>query len=113
MALVAAALILHLCWARGAVSSLLALPVVVWIGRRSYGLYLYHRTLAALIPTLLGHVAFRYYTPIVLLVTVLITEASFRLVEQPVNHLGRAWLRERHAPAVRDAEFALPIADLS
>ena len=63
-----AVLILHLCWSEhhGIASRLMTLPPVLWVGRRSYGLYLYHRTLTALIPALIPGITLKFAAPLVL-----------------------------------------------
>ena len=73
-------------------------PVLVWVGTRSYGLYLYHWTIFQLYRKTAG-------TPLTLrefaglmAVTVVVTEVSYRLVELPVRagRLGLAWRRWRN-----------------
>jgi peptidoglycan/LPS O-acetylase OafA/YrhL len=110
VALATAVLLLHLC-ARpeGIAARLMSSAPLVWLGRRSYGLYLYHRTLAVLGSAALSGVANRFLAPAVLVVSLAIAEISFRFVERPVNRMGRSWLRRRTAGRTRAAEFALPI----
>lgn len=73
-------------------------PVLVWVGTRSYGIYLYHWTIFQLYRKTTG-------TPLTLrefaglmAVTVAVSEASYRLVELPVRAgaLGLAWRRWRN-----------------
>ena len=91
-------------------------PVLVWVGTRSYGLYLYHWTIFQLYRKTAG-------TPLTLrefaglmAVTVVVTEASFRLVELPVRagRLGLAWRRWRNpsGPAALEARRRLTTAVL-
>lgn len=73
-------------------------PLLVWVGTRSYGLYLYHWTIFQLFRKTAG-------TPLTLrefvglmVITVVVTEVSYRLVELPVRagRLGLAWRRWRN-----------------
>ena len=91
-------------------------PVLVWVGTRSYGLYLYHWTIFQLYRKTAG-------TPLTLrefaglmAVTVVVTEASYRLVELPVRagRLGLAWRRWRNpsGPAALEARRRLTSAVL-
>lgn len=81
-------------------------PVLVWVGTRSYGLYLYHWTIFQLYRKTAG-------TPLTLrefaglmAVTVVVTEVSYRLVELPVRagRLGLAWRRWRNPSGVAALE---------
>lgn len=91
-------------------------PVLVWVGTRSYGIYLYHWTIFQLYRKTTG-------TPLTLrefaglmAVTVVITEMSYRLVELPVRagKLGLAWRRWRNpsGPAALEARRRLTTAVL-
>jgi peptidoglycan/LPS O-acetylase OafA/YrhL len=91
-------------------------PVLVWVGTRSYGLYLYHWTIFQLYRKTAG-------TPLTLrefaglmAVTVVVTEASYRLVELPVRagRLGLTWRRWRNpsGPAALEARRRLTTAVL-
>jgi len=94
---------------RSPAARLLSSRVAVYIGRRSYGLYLYHRTLSALIPALIPGITLKVAGPSALAVSFLVAEASFRFVERPAHRRGREWLRRRRQPA-RAAEFGLPLS---
>ncbi|MFM9131702.1 MAG: acyltransferase family protein, partial [Actinomycetota bacterium] len=91
-------------------------PVLVWVGTRSYGLYLYHWTVFQLYRKTAG-------TPLTLrefaglmAVTVVVTEMSYRLVELPVRagRLGLAWRRWRNpsGPVALEARRRLTAAVL-
>ena len=91
-------------------------PVLVWVGTRSYGLYLYHWTIFQLFRKTAG-------TPLTLrefvglmVITVVVTEVSYRLVELPVRagRLGLAWRRWRNpsGPAALEARRRLTTAVL-
>jgi len=91
-------LVLHAREVRsGFVISLLTLNVMVWLGRRSYGLYLYHRTLAMLIPELLPGITLKVAGPLVLILAFLVAEASYRWVE--LHHARRGRRRSAHRAA--------------
>ncbi len=70
-------------------------PVFRWIGTRSYGLYLYHWPIYQMIRGVAGNkLTFNQFV-VALIITGLITEASYRLVETPIRQ-GRftlAWRR--------------------
>lgn len=81
---------------------LLSHPVLVWIGRRSYGIYVYH------VPIFVALEAFRVKGSLVnlvlvtlarLLLTLAVAEASYRLIEQPLLRLKRFFY-----PAQRSTE---------
>jgi peptidoglycan/LPS O-acetylase OafA/YrhL len=107
----AAVLLLSLALRRASPSArLLTAAPLLWIGRRSYGLYLYHRTLALLLPALIPGLTLRYAAPLVLALSLVVAEASFRFVERPVNIAGRAWLKRRHQETAVVPEYARPVA---
>jgi peptidoglycan/LPS O-acetylase OafA/YrhL len=110
VAAAATLLVLHLCLAaESPLMTLFTSAPAVWLGRRSYGLYLYHRTLALLVPALVVGIQLRVAGPLVLLLAAVVAEVSFRLVERPVSRAGRRWMRERRYPGARAAESDLPI----
>ena len=91
--MLAAVVIVAATRARGAVAGLLSRPLLVAVGRRSYGLYLYHWPVFVLgrelpLPPwkidLLG-----------VLVTVAVAEASYRWIETPVRRGGLGVLMGR------------------
>ena len=79
---------------QGALNPVLGNKVFVWIGKRSYGLYLYHWPVFVLMrpeidvpwgrwPTFVAQVA----------VTLAITEVSYRWIEQPIRRRGfKPWI---------------------
>ena len=92
VAVAAAVLVLHVCTAQqGLVVRALSWPAVVWVGKRSYGLYLYHRTLTILVPALLPSLTLRTAGPVVLLLALVLAAASYRWVERPTMAWGRQW----------------------
>ncbi len=94
--------IVGLCSERGFLARAFSVAPMVWLGKRSYGLYLWHYPLLLLMnpptdfsePTLLEVIA-------QVVVILAVTEFSYRFIETPIRHgaIGRAWhaLRERRA----------------
>jgi peptidoglycan/LPS O-acetylase OafA/YrhL len=80
---------------------LLGNPVLSWVGTRSYGLYLYHWPIYQIIRKQAGTPLTLTQFLIAMAVTIPITEASYRFVEQPIRHgaIG-AWIRrDRRRPS--------------
>jgi peptidoglycan/LPS O-acetylase OafA/YrhL len=73
-----------------------------WAGSRSYGIYLYGLTLILLVGQT-THVRLHTAAPIVVVLTCLVAEISYRLAEAPVRRRGRAWLRVRRQTLVGHA----------
>ena len=75
--------------------------VLVWIGVRSYGLYLFHWPVYQAIRELAGNQLTLRQFAVAMVVTVVITEASFRLVETPIRtgSWRRAIRRARRSPS--------------
>ncbi|MFM2072442.1 MAG: hypothetical protein RLZZ623_2705, partial [Actinomycetota bacterium] len=86
---------------RGAMAgALLGNPVCTWIGTRSYGLYLYHWPIYQIIRQEAGKTLGIWQFVLAMLITVPLTEFSYRYIEMPVRRgsVG-AWLRaERRRP---------------
>ncbi|WP_420452655.1 acyltransferase family protein [Ilumatobacter sp.] len=76
---------------------------LVWIGVRSYGLYLYHWPVYQVIRELAGNSLTVRQFAIAMVVTVAITEASFRWIETPIRtgSFRRGIRRALHAPRPR------------
>ena len=73
---------------------------LVWLGRRSYGIYLWHFPLLSLMNPASRVTAPAWWETVLQVAAVLaVAEASYRLVEEPCRHgaIGRAWagLRQR------------------
>ena len=64
-------------------SRLLALPVAVWIGKRSYGLYLWHEVLNPLVPGAGGKVGLLVRTAFLFAASFGVAELSWRFIESP------------------------------
>ncbi|GAA3619263.1 acyltransferase family protein [Marihabitans asiaticum] len=78
----------------GALRSTLELAPLTWIGRRSYGLYLWHWPVILVIdqdlPTAPGSGQYVWTRLWAVLVTVALADLSYRFVETPVRQLGFA-----------------------
>ena len=88
----------------------LSVPVLVWIGLRSYGLYLYHWPVYQLMRHIAGkHMKFHEFM-IAMAITLVITELSYRYIETPIRKgaLGKSWAKVRDArdPGRRNAVLA-------
>ncbi|HEX2784649.1 MAG TPA: acyltransferase family protein [Ilumatobacteraceae bacterium] len=81
---------------RSGLGRLLATPALNWVGTRSYGLYLYHWPVYQIIRGEAGKTLGAGQFVIAMLITLPITEASYRFVELPIRQ-GRigAILEER------------------
>jgi peptidoglycan/LPS O-acetylase OafA/YrhL len=78
----------HLC-PNGGPGRLLSLPVAVWIGRRSYGLYLWHEVLNVLTPNPGGRATTIVRTAVLMVASLGVAELSWRCIEAP-------FLRRKH-----------------
>ncbi|WEV78458.1 acyltransferase family protein [Janibacter cremeus] len=76
----------------GPLRSVLDLAPLVWVGRRSYGIYLWHWPVILIvgqdIPTNAGTEEFVWTRIWAVLVTLALADLSFRFVETPVRRLG-------------------------
>ena len=95
---------------RAATSRVLSIPVLLWIGTRSYGLYLYHWPIYQIIRGIAGvHLKFHEFV-FAMIATVIVTELSYRFIETPIRKgtMGESWNRLRRSPATgaRNALFA-------
>ena len=81
--------------ARAATGWLLGNAVFVWIGTRSYGLYLYHWPIFQGIRRVAGNALTFPQFAAAMVATVVVAELSYRFVETPVRHraMRRAWRR--------------------
>ena len=71
---------------RGAWSNrLLGNPLLLWIGTRSYGLYLYHWPIYQMIRDVAGNKLTLVEFAFAMLLTVIVTEASYRFIETPIR----------------------------
>jgi peptidoglycan/LPS O-acetylase OafA/YrhL len=65
----------------------LAGPVLRWFGRRSYGIYLWHYPILAAV--VIPDVPWYVQNGLVLVLSLAVAEASWRLLEQPMARFGR------------------------
>lgn len=72
------------------VTSFLATPIPVWLGARSYGVYLYGLTIIQLVPMLTG-LRLMFAAPVDVGLTLIVVAVSFRFVESPIRRRGRQW----------------------
>jgi peptidoglycan/LPS O-acetylase OafA/YrhL len=88
-------------------SRALAGPVLLWIGTRSYGLYLYHWPIYQIIRNVAGNKLVLHEFVLAMVATGIITEISYRFIETPIRRgaLGRMWgrMRDPRDPARRGA----------
>ncbi len=85
---------------RAVTSRVLSLPVLLWIGTRSYGLYLYHWPIYQLIRNIAGNHLKLHEFVFAMIATGLITEASYRFIETPIRKgtFGSSLARIRRTP---------------
>ena len=97
----------------GWVGRLLSLPGLVFAGRISYGLYIYHVLVSMILdrwsPTTIRWLLVWPATRLEILgtVTVLVAAASWRYLEQPINRLR---MRERPRPMPVGTEVTIPLS---
>ncbi|MEZ0447914.1 acyltransferase family protein [Cellulomonas sp. ICMP 17802] len=90
------------------VARTLAIGPLVWIGRRSYGIYLWGPVLATIVATVVPHSA--PLLPIILVLTFVVPALSFRFVEKPFLELKSRFeprtnrADERPTPRVQSAQ---------
>ena len=79
----------------------LGMPILLWIGIRSYGLYLYHWPIYQAMRGVAGNPLSIAQFVAALAISAVLTEISFRLIETPIRkgHVGRWW---RRLQAARD-----------
>jgi hypothetical protein len=78
---------------RAFTSRILSIPVLLWIGTRSYGLYLYHWPIYQLMRNIAGKPLTLHEFVIAMVLTGIITEASYRFIETPIRKgtFGESW----------------------
>ena len=80
-------------------------PVLLWIGVRSYGIYLFHWPIYQIIRGVAGRALTVAEFALALALTAVVAEASYRFVEMPIRrrHVGRWWrrLQARRDPVPR------------
>jgi peptidoglycan/LPS O-acetylase OafA/YrhL len=86
---------------RAATSRVLSIPVLLWVGTRSYGLYLYHWPIYQIIRGIAGvHLKF-YEFVLAMIATGIVTELSYRFIETPIRKgtMRESWHRLRRSPS--------------
>ncbi len=90
---------------RAVTGRLLGNPLLLWIGTRSYGLYLYHWPIYQIIRKVAGNPLTWTQFAVAMVVTAIITELSYTYVEMPIRRreVGLWWesLRRRRDPVPR------------
>lgn len=71
--------------AQGARSSALEARPLVWIGKRSYGVYLWHASVAAIVGSTIGR-DWYIYAPVMIAGTLVVAALSWRFIESPFLH---------------------------
>ncbi len=90
VAIATAIIIAHIVLCASRLTRILAHPALVWTGRRSYGLYLYHFSIFVYFTDVrLGVGGHALELVVRLLLTFALAAASYRLVERPVLDLTR------------------------
>ncbi len=93
VSLAAAALIAHVSFSASAVTRLLCFAPVLWVGRRSYGIYLYHFPVVHYLTDLRLHSGHVVEILVRIGVTFALAALSYRYIEQPIlrrtkGHVG-------------------------
>jgi peptidoglycan/LPS O-acetylase OafA/YrhL len=70
---------------RAFTSRVLSIPVLLWIGTRSYGLYLYHWPIYQMIRNIAGNHLKLHEFVLAMAATAVVTEASYRYIETPIR----------------------------
>jgi len=86
---------------------LLGSPVMVTLGRWSYGLFVWHLAALAMVFPLIGEFPFNGHMPLVLALTLVfgfaIAAVSYALVESPCRQALRRWETRHHRAGARDS----------
>jgi peptidoglycan/LPS O-acetylase OafA/YrhL len=85
VAVLAGLLVVHLAGGASGLAGLLSWPPLVWVGRRSYGIYLWSLPVAALVKLLPLPTAPRGAATVAL--TLVVPAVSYRLLEEPMLRL--------------------------
>ena len=99
--LLSAIIIAALVLPGGILTSTLSLPPLVWLGSRSYGIYLWHYPLIRLLSPAVGAAPW-WVAPVAVGLSCVLAELSYRFIEQPLAQpglLGRAAGRIAQGPA--------------
>ena len=79
---------------------LLSIPMLLWVGTRSYGLYLYHWPIYQIMRDIAGNKLKLHEFFVAMALTCFITEVSYRFLETPIRKgtLGESIARIRRSP---------------
>ncbi len=80
----------------------LSLPLFIWIGTRSYGLYLYHWPIYQIIRNIAANKLRFHEFVLAMVATAIITELSYRFVETPIREGRFGELVKRRRAGVRN-----------
>jgi peptidoglycan/LPS O-acetylase OafA/YrhL len=85
---------------RAITSRVLSIPALLWIGTRSYGLYLYHWPIFQIMRDIAGNKLKLHEFFVAMALTCFITELSYRFLETPIRKgtLGASIARIRRSP---------------
>jgi peptidoglycan/LPS O-acetylase OafA/YrhL len=97
LSIATAMLVASLVHPAGRLSALMGAAPLVWIGARSYGIYLWHMPIIALTTPASQHSVDLGRAALQVAATISIAALSWHFVEQPIRHgaLGRAWRQMR------------------
>lgn len=97
------------CAPNSGVSRLFGSSIPSWAGSRSYGIYLYGLTLIPLVGQT-THLSLHDAAPIIVVLTCVVAELSYRFAEAPVRRAGREWLHARdQAGIAKETASAGPV----
>jgi len=101
---------------RTVIGRLLGAPPLVWVGTRSYGLYLYSWPIYQIIRKVAGNALTFPQFVVAILITVVISELSYRFVETPIRRgeVASWWesLRARRDPVPRQLVAVTTVVSL-
>jgi peptidoglycan/LPS O-acetylase OafA/YrhL len=94
------AIIAAVTHARAFTSRVLSIPLLLWVGTRSYGLYLYHWPIYQIIRNIAGKPLRFHEFALAMVATAIITELSYRWIETPIRKgtVGESFRRIRRSP---------------
>jgi peptidoglycan/LPS O-acetylase OafA/YrhL len=81
------------CWVNGVTSRILSFPPLVFVGKVSYGVYLYHLFIGYLLWPHMSDMNIAFFITTAFLVTLIISTISWYLIEKPIIGLARNGLK--------------------
>ncbi|HET6793380.1 MAG TPA: acyltransferase family protein [Acidimicrobiales bacterium] len=110
-AVIAAVVIAAVIWPdNGPLGRILSLPALRWVGRVSYGLYLWHWPVFVFVDQQATGLSGAELTALRLGLTVAVTTLSYYLLEQPIRRRGLAGWKVLAAPAAAAATATVIVA---